>query len=61
MVDRALIIAMADVSTQAEVDQAQLITAEHGKSMGVILNKCRFPVKPMRAPKNALWRSKRPA
>lgn len=59
MVDRALILAMADVTTQAEVDQAQLITAEHGKSMGVILNKCRFPVKPTRAPKNALWRSNR--
>lgn len=61
MVDRALIVAMADVSTQAEVDQAQLITAEHGKSMGVVLNKCRFPVKPSRPPKRALWQSKRTA
>lgn len=59
MVDRALIVAMADKSTQAEVDQAQLITAEHGKSMGVVLNKCRFPVKPTKAPKKALWKSKR--
>ena len=60
IVDRALIIAMADVTTVAEADQAQLITAEHGKSMGVVLNKCRFPVKPTRAPKRAIWRSGRP-
>jgi Mrp family chromosome partitioning ATPase len=61
MVDRALIVAMADVSTQAEVDQAQLIAAEHGKSLGVVLNKCRFPMKPTRAPKKAIWRSGRAA
>lgn len=43
MVDQALIVAMSDQTAQIEIQQTEQIVEAQGKSLGVVLSKCRFP------------------
>lgn len=59
LVDRVMLVARADETKQAELDQAQVICSEHGKEAHIVLNKCRFKAKPAIERRPMLWRSNR--
>ena len=59
LVDRVMLVAKADETKQAELDQAHSICAEHGKQAHIILNKSRFNTQPRVARRPEIWRSSR--
>ncbi len=61
LVDRVMLLARADMTKQGELDQAQIICAEHGKEAHIVLNKCRFKAPPRVEPKPVIWKSRRAA
>jgi Mrp family chromosome partitioning ATPase len=61
LVDRVMLMARADTTKQGELDQAQIICAEHGKEAHIVLNKCRFKAQPIVEPRPVIWKSRRAA